>query len=433
MDTSAALKDILAGTIAGIAGILATQPLDILRIRLQTGAEAGGVRSTGMRDAARHIFQQHGARGFFAGMPAPLVANAPINATIFATERAAAGWLQALRGSDGGSQVVLRLLSGGISGLAQVPFSIPSELVKLQLQVDHGAKEPYSSSLHCAREILRTHGIRGLYRGGGLTTLRDVSAFGIYFLTYHELKNALLRVQARLREGAATTAAADAAARSAMASVSMTPHSVSSRALASALTDGALGTLDDDSVVFSVVPGGGGLPACERCSGFCSCSRRGDALHLAAATGGSVTSAGTVGLPVGAPPPSPPPPASSAGSGSALAAVLSSPALALMLAGGMAGVASWAGTYPVDTMKSLVQGLPLDTPAAQRSIAHLARHNAALEGGSYRFLWRGFAPTMSRAFVNSAVVFSAYEGCVALLERYAPPQEAAPGAAAPML
>jgi solute carrier family 25 carnitine/acylcarnitine transporter 20/29 len=90
-----------------------------------------------------------------------------------------------------------------------------------------------------------------------------------------------------------------------------------------------------------------------------------------------------------------------------------------MMSGGVAGVASWLFTYPVDVCKSLVQGLPLSTPRAERTLAAVLKHNRGLEG-NYRFLARGLTPTLARAFPCSAVVFPVFEWTLTMLESSSP-------------
>ena len=66
----------------------------------------------------------------------------------------------------------------GIAGLfagTTVSFvAAPVEHIKARLQVQYAAKKAdrlYSGPIDCTRKILRTHGIRGLYRGLGATLL----------------------------------------------------------------------------------------------------------------------------------------------------------------------------------------------------------------------------------------------------------------------
>jgi len=365
-----ACKDIVAGTVAGVSGILVTQPLDIIRVRLQTQAESGGHRVSGMRAAAKHIYRTQGVLGFFRGMAAPLLANAPINATIFATERGISRWLSASAPGHGSSG--LHFIAGAISGLAQVPFSVPAELIKLQLQVDHGSREPYTSSWQCARSIASEHGLRGLFRGTALTAVRDTSAFGVYFAVYHELRGWFLRRQA--------TAAAERGGglAGAVGRAIPTAPSTNAGALPQVLgsTAAALSLAGVSPVLPQPTPGAG----------------------FAAA---------------------PPRPAPAAHSPAPLVKPTAASTFALMMSGGVAGVASWLFTYPVDVCKSLVQGLPLSTPRAERTLAAVLKHNRGLEG-SYRFLARGLTPTLARAFPCSAVVFPVFEWTLTMLESSSP-------------
>lgn len=77
------LRDLLAGTVGGVAGIVVTQPLDIIRIRMQTW---GSAETSSIGATARGILRSSGWKGFFNGMAPPLIANAPINAIVFAAE-----------------------------------------------------------------------------------------------------------------------------------------------------------------------------------------------------------------------------------------------------------------------------------------------------------------------------------------------------------
>ncbi|KDO28283.1 hypothetical protein SPRG_06334 [Saprolegnia parasitica CBS 223.65] len=175
------VKDLCAGTVGGVAGIVAGHPLDTIKVRLQTQAQRGSVVA-----AFRSIAAKEGFRGFYKGMVSPIVSNAPINAVVFAIYGQAS---RALAG-DAPLSPGQQYLAGALAGLAQVTFSAPAELVKIQMQVD--TRTSASSSFACARQIVRQHGVsRGLYHGWQLTILRDVPAFGSYFFTYEVAKEML--------------------------------------------------------------------------------------------------------------------------------------------------------------------------------------------------------------------------------------------------
>ncbi|XP_077220043.1 mitochondrial substrate carrier family protein [Tasmannia lanceolata] len=83
----------------------------------------------------------------------------------------------------------------------------------------------------------------------------------------------------------------------------------------------------------------------------------------------------------------------------------------MLVAGGLAGVASWVCCYPLDVVKSRLQAQSqskLDqTPPKYRGIIDCFRKSVQEEG--YAVLWRGLGTAVARAFVVNGAIFSAYE------------------------
>ncbi|ETV90936.1 hypothetical protein H310_14351 [Aphanomyces invadans] len=179
------VKDLNAGTIGGVAGIVAGHPLDTVKVMLQTEAATSHL---GIIGTCRHLAASEGFRGFYKGMLSPILSNAPINAVVFAVY----GQMSRLW-QDGNSDTPLtpgqQFLAGAAAGLCQVTFAAPAELVKITMQV-HNYPSSYSS-LSCLKDIWKADGMRGMYRGTALQIMRDVPAFGSYFYSYEVLKQAL--------------------------------------------------------------------------------------------------------------------------------------------------------------------------------------------------------------------------------------------------
>ena len=74
------LKDLAAGTIGGCAGILAGQPFDTIKVRLQS-QPIDAYRNT--FHCLRSTVVNEGFFSLYKGMLSPLVGNAPINAVVF--------------------------------------------------------------------------------------------------------------------------------------------------------------------------------------------------------------------------------------------------------------------------------------------------------------------------------------------------------------
>ncbi|TPX33366.1 hypothetical protein SmJEL517_g03701 [Synchytrium microbalum] len=95
----------------------------------------------------------------------------------------------------------------------------------------------------------------------------------------------------------------------------------------------------------------------------------------------------------------------------------------LLLAGGFAGIAAWLPCYPQDVLKSRIQSDTRNAP-----IMEYVREIIKSGKGSYRGFFRGFGPTMVRAFPANAATFLTYELAIKAMQG-TEPQKGAPRAA----
>lgn len=83
---------------------------------------------------------------------------------------------------------------GGIgTGAIQSLLLSPVELVKIRLQLQNNRSELHEAAgqkgpLSVVKAIMRTEGLRGIYRGFAITVLRDAPAHGVYFWTYEYMR-----------------------------------------------------------------------------------------------------------------------------------------------------------------------------------------------------------------------------------------------------
>ena len=64
--------------------------------------------------------------------------------------------------------------AGAVGGLATWVVSAPTELIKCRTQLKGGDQSSWS----VAKDIWRQGGVRGLYFGGGVTSVRDSVGYG---------------------------------------------------------------------------------------------------------------------------------------------------------------------------------------------------------------------------------------------------------------
>lgn len=77
--------------------------------------------------------------------------------------------------------------AGATGGLASFVVSAPTELIKCRAQISN---DSHITSWTVARDTWRSEGIRGLYYGGGITSVRDAVGYGFYFWSYEWTKQA---------------------------------------------------------------------------------------------------------------------------------------------------------------------------------------------------------------------------------------------------
>lgn len=194
------LKNTLAGGFGGICLVVAGQPLDTLKVRLQTMPSLPGQAPlySGALDCAKKTVTKEGVRGLYKGMATPLAGVAPLYALQFFGFSVGKNLLQ----PDPNVPLTSAQLftAGMFSGVVTTILTAPGERIKCLLQIQLGsspAEAKYRGPVHCARELFREGGLRSLYRGTGATLLRDVPASGMWFLTYEGLTNYFIQGKSR--------------------------------------------------------------------------------------------------------------------------------------------------------------------------------------------------------------------------------------------
>lgn len=77
----------------------------------------------------------------------------------------------------------------------------------------------------------------------------------------------------------------------------------------------------------------------------------------------------------------------------------------LLLAGGIAGFGAWVPCYPQDVVKSRMQS----NLSYKNSLECFRSLQVEARGGNWKVWFKGFGPTMARAFPANAATFFFYE------------------------
>ncbi|KAI2486416.1 Mitochondrial carrier protein [Pyrenophora tritici-repentis] len=178
--------DFWAGYVSGAAGIIIGNPLDLIKTRLQAGKAAQTLEATSPLPSPTSFkgnFENAGS--LVRGATAPILTYGALNALLFVTYNRTLSLLHENPSSPTNFSKVF--LAGATGGLASFVVSAPTELVKCRAQVSTHAA---TTSWTIARDVWRSEGIRGLYYGGGITSVRDAVGYGFYFWSYELSKQA---------------------------------------------------------------------------------------------------------------------------------------------------------------------------------------------------------------------------------------------------
>ncbi|XP_012888785.1 PREDICTED: mitochondrial glutamate carrier 1 [Dipodomys ordii] len=199
---------LINGGIAGLIGVTCVFPIDLAKTRLQS-QQNGQRMYASMSDCLIKTIRSEGYFGMYRG--------AAVNLTLVTPEKAiklAANDFFRHQLSKDGQKLTLpkEMLAGCGAGTCQVIVTTPMEMLKIQLQdagriaaqrkilaeaqlASQGGAQPSAeappaprpTAMRLTRDLLRSHGIAGLYKGLGATLLRDVPFSIVYFPLFANL------------------------------------------------------------------------------------------------------------------------------------------------------------------------------------------------------------------------------------------------------
>ncbi len=190
------LNDFISGSVAGVVQVLLGQPLDMMKVRMQTNP----AEYTNLVQTAKKILQSEGAMGFYKGTISPLCGISLCVAIQFSANEAAKNFFinnnyKKKSNADPNKLSVLQYIYSGIfAGFCNSFAMSPIELFRIKMQVQSkDSPIQYNGTVDCAKKILQNYGIKGVYQGLCSTLLRECPAYAIYFGTYETLMQTSLK------------------------------------------------------------------------------------------------------------------------------------------------------------------------------------------------------------------------------------------------
>ncbi|KAI8625130.1 mitochondrial carrier domain-containing protein [Xylariaceae sp. FL1651] len=183
--------EILAGGTAGACQVVFTNPLEIVKIRLQVQGEVVKATEGAQKRSAMWIVKNLGLKGLYKGASACLLRDVPFSAIYFPTY---SHLKKDLFGESPAKKLgVLQLLTAGaIAGMPAAYLTTPCDVIKTRLQVEaRKGDTSYTGLRHAATTIMKEEGFKAFFKGGPARILRSSPQFGFTLAAYEVLQSVL--------------------------------------------------------------------------------------------------------------------------------------------------------------------------------------------------------------------------------------------------
>jgi hypothetical protein len=178
--------DAAAGGISGMVGVFAGSPFDVVKTRMQNSHV-----SVSALTVLSKTFQREGLTAFWKGVTPPLIAEGFLNHIWFGVYAYTASIMR----PDPRMELPFyqAFIAGGFAGMVGAILVAPSDLIKLQSQVNEGVGKDRKTPMDIIKEIYQREGRKGFTRGFTAALLRDTPGLGMFFGVYNLVKNMFRR------------------------------------------------------------------------------------------------------------------------------------------------------------------------------------------------------------------------------------------------
>lgn len=193
---------LLSGSVAGLAAVICTYPLDMIRARLAYQSR-GERRYKGIIHTFYTIWHHEGQfKALYRGVTPTLLGMIPYAGTAFYTYETTKAALL-VRGPPELSKPVpnkpdermliipANLFVGGVAGAIAQTIVYPLDVVRRIMQLGHMIPDSSNYILQNLMMVYREQGVKGLYRGLSINYIRAIPSAAISFTVFEKMKEFL--------------------------------------------------------------------------------------------------------------------------------------------------------------------------------------------------------------------------------------------------
>ncbi|XP_054156588.1 mitochondrial ornithine transporter 1-like [Oppia nitens] len=180
--------DLMAGSAGGVANVLTGQPLDTIKVKMQTFPHL----YNNTINCLKQTVTKDGWRGLYAGTTPALAANVAENSVLFCAYGFCQQMICQIRQTNS-CQPIDNAFAGFFAAFFSSFTLCPTELIKCKLQaLRETGVQTHIGSIQLTRQILQSEGVPGMFRGLTSTMAREMPGYFCFFGGY-ELAKSYLR------------------------------------------------------------------------------------------------------------------------------------------------------------------------------------------------------------------------------------------------
>lgn len=192
------VSEVISGGTAGASQVIFTNPLEIVKIRLQVQGEAVKLNPNHVRIGARSIVKELGLKGLYKGAGACLLRDIPFSSIYFTayshlkTDFFHEGRPTGPAGHKKKLSPLEFLSAGAIAGMPASFLATPADVIKTRLQViPRPGQQTYHGIIDAATKIYCQEGFTAFFKGGPARVFRSSPQFGVTLLSYELIQRLL--------------------------------------------------------------------------------------------------------------------------------------------------------------------------------------------------------------------------------------------------
>ena len=186
------------GMFAGAVTSLFLTPIELVKCKMQVPLETPAALAArpGILSIMGSIYRHQGIKGYWHGQLGTFIRETGGGVTWFGGYEGAKLLFKKQNQASSGTandddlSVPQRMISGALAGMAYNFCFYPADTIKSRMQTEDVQRLVGGRSTFAAvgKQLWDQHGMRGLYRGCGITVARSIPSSALIFTIYEELK-----------------------------------------------------------------------------------------------------------------------------------------------------------------------------------------------------------------------------------------------------